>query len=55
MYFYGDGCANGRIWGIGLSTGSVCFVNLVNDKLRNSLACTGHSDCGLKQTEIELL
>jgi hypothetical protein len=27
----------------------------VNAKLRNSLACTGHRDCGLKHAEIELL
>ena len=55
MYFYGDGCANARIRGLRLSTGSACFVNLVNAKLRNSLACMGHSDCCLKHVEIELL
>jgi len=43
IYFYGDGCANARMWG------------LVNAKLRNSLACMGHSDWSLKHAEIELL
>jgi len=55
IYSYGDGCANARIWGLRLSTGSACFVSLVNAKLRNSLSSMGHSDWSLKHAEIELL